>query len=91
MIASNGKEGNISNVANAWITTGGYGGCVRSRIPNHATATYVDEPTDDSKWNTTTTEPISIRCPHFEAGHVTHVTDDNDDLASLLVEGWYRG
>ena len=88
---SSGRGENIDGVRNVWITTDGSDDSSPPATPNHANATYVRPPIDDSKSNMTTSEPPSTRSHRFVDMPVTPATYDNDDLASLLIEGWQRG
>ena len=88
---SSGKEENISGVKNVWTTTDGSDDSSPPPTPNHANATSVRPLVSASKSNMTTSEPFSTRSHRFVDTPATPATYDNDDLASLLLEGWQRG
>ena len=88
---SSGRGENISGVKNVWITTDGSDDSSPPQSPNHANATSVRPLIVDSKSNMTTSRPPSTRSHRFVDTPATPATYDNDDLASLLIEGWHRG
>ena len=88
---SSGKEENTDGVTSAWITTDGSDDSSPPQTPNHANATFAEPPIGDSKSNTVMSRPPSTRSHRFVDTPATPATYDNDDLASLLIEGWHRG
>ena len=93
-VASRG-EAYTPAVENVCNTISGRGEPSRSPTPNRQHAKRVERQTDDSSSTTRTTEqPKSIRNSPLGDGFVTHATSglsDQEELKSLLLEGWGKG
>ena len=86
-----GKEENTNGATSAWTTIDGSDDSSPSPTRNHANATYVEPQTESLKSNIAASELSSTRSHRFVEMPATPATYDNDELASLLIEGWQRG
>ena len=88
---SSGRGENTNGVTNVWITTDGSDDSSPPSTRNHANATFAEPQIGDSKSNTVMSRLHSTRSHRFVDMPATPATYDNDDLASLRIEGWERG
>ena len=79
---------------NVCSLTNGHGECSRSRTPVRQHARRAEHPIDASRSTTATAGQRSIQTSHSAPGCVTPATSklsDQEELKSLLLEGWGKG